>query len=387
MLNKISLSVGLIYFIFGFVLIKNKTNTVKIIALVYLVSYFLNIYNTNLFDYDLETSPFAAVYFSIITILILQLINSSNKLYKYKVNWNTGIKVLFLTVLFSCLIVSISRLQMAIEIFQSDKLGYLRSMYYQGEGYSESNILINYLAIISAYFRLPAILLSLSLLNSKYSRFVIYFIIIIYSPYIFSAVLSISRGMFVVVFFDVFIIYNYLKANNLKLFKKSKITKRVSLPFITVLSLILFFVYNVTASRFDNSDGNPLLEYFSHSIYFFTSSVNEFDNYFYGSYSLNYFFNFSGLNNLVLKTETGFFTYLGALFIDFGYFGGFILLFILSIFILPFNFSNQHRVSKSMLYFLVVEQFFMGVFVWGLNFGLTFLLCFIVSRILKILNN
>ena len=307
MLNKISLSVGLIYFIFGFVLIKNKTNTVKIIALVYLVSYFLNIYNTNLFDYDLETSPFAAVYFSIITILILQLINSSNKLYKYKVNWNTGIKVLFLTVLFSCLIVSISRLQMAIEIFQSDKLGYLRSMYYQGEGYSESNILINYLAIISAYFRLPAILLSLSLLNSKYSRFVIYFIIIIYSPYIFSAVLSISRGMFVVVFFDVFIIYNYLKANNLKLFKKSKITKRVSLPFITVLSLILFFVYNVTASRFDNSDGNPLLEYFSHSIYFFTSSVNEFDNYFYGSYSLNYFFNFSGLNNLVLKTETGFF--------------------------------------------------------------------------------
>ena len=387
MLNKISLSVGLIYFIFGFILIKNKTKTVKIIALVYLVSYFLNIYNTNLFDYDLETSPFAAVYFSIITILILQLINSSNELYKYKVNWNTGIKVLFFTVLFSCLIVSISRLQSAIEIFQSDRLGYLRNMYYQGEGYSESNILINYLAIISAYFRLPSILLSLSLLNSKYSRFVIYFIIIIYLPYILSAVLSISRGMFVVVFFDIFIIYNYLKANNLKLFKKSKITKRVSLPFIAVLSLISLFVYNITVSRFDNSNGNHMLEYFSHSIYFFTSSVNEFDNYFYGSYSLNYFFNFSNLNNLVLETGTGFFTYLGALFIDFGYFGGFILLFILSMFILPFNFSNQHRVSKSMLYFLVVEQFFMGVFVWGLNFGLTFLLCFIVSRILKILNN
>lgn len=387
--NIISLTFGFIIFIIGFKFIKNKSLIIKVTGIIYMISFILNISFTNLFPQQLEVSTFAAIYFSIVTLLILNLINKSNLLLKYNVNWNTPTVLLYVFILVTSLIVIIQKFTFVIDILNSDNLQYLRHLHYQGESFIETNLLLNYASIIAGWFRIPFLLLTLSLIKTKFSRFVIYLIIISFLPLIFSAILTISRGMLVLVFIDVFIIYNYLKVNHENIFIRFKKTSLVNIPLLFLFTLIIFFLINVTESRFSEETGSlSMLKYFSHSIYFFSSSVVEIDNLFWGSFSFNTLFeNGLGLDDLNLKTDTGFFTYLGAFYIDFGYAGGFILLFFLFLLLYPFNFFNQNKISKSMLLFVSAEQFLIGNFVWGMNIGFSFLLWFLVSRILIFFNN
>ena len=390
--NILALSFGFITLLLGFFLVKRKSQIVNYMWLLYLAIFLLNICFTHLFHYDLEVSPYSSIYFSLITISILFLINSSNSLLYYEVDWNFATIILFFLVLIAIIIISLNRINIAYDILFFGDLRLLRHYFYQGENQINITGFVNYAAIIAGYFRIPFVLLSLSLFKTKYSNYVIYLIILAYFPMFLNSIITVSRGMSILVLTDVFIIYNIIKVNYKESLSNFKISFLSKLTLFSSITLILFFLNRVTSSRFGDDDGGllSLIKYLSHSIYFFTSSVNEYSDYLFGAFSFNLFDNVSdgwNVNELVLATDTGFFTYLGALHIDFGYMGGFILILTVFLFIYPFKLSNQHKISKSILYFFVVQQMFMGIFVWGINIGVSFLMCFIISRIFRIINN
>ena len=392
-MNFLSLALGLLFFFIGYIILPNKNGIVKYLALIYFIIYFLNLAGPTLFSYDIEVFAIAPIYFSIVTLIILGILSRFGEI-NFQVNWNIPLIILFLIVLVSMIVTSFSRIIDAYSILIDGNFRQIRNLVYSGEVSVVANSRIeSYMALISGYFRIPFLLLCLSLHSTRFSKYIIYLVLLSFLPIVFSAILTASRGMIMIPIFDLLILYFFAKRNNIKLLK-SKLSYFTGIVFLLVFIISnLIYVSNVTQSRFEDIGVNEsILGYLSHSIYFYSSSIQNFDEYLMGAYTLYNIPFFKGqwdINQLTsaLETDTGFFTYLGGFHLDFGFLGGILLVMAILIFVYPFSSSKKNNVSNQMLYFFICEQMFLGVFVWGAGIGVTFIVIFIVSRILYIINN
>lgn len=137
-----------------------------------------------------------------------------------------------------------------------------------------------------------------------------------------------SRGLLVEFILSIIVCFYLFKAK----FTNS-LLRHIKLLFGVLLFLILLYSFSVTASRFgDETDKLPeeysqnisLVDYFGQSFLVFNSGVYPMHTYANGKYMLKYLYSIAGedtsieQNVLGASYGTGFFTFVGALYIDFG---------------------------------------------------------------------
>ncbi len=199
-----------------------------------------------------------------------------------------------------------------------------------------------------------------------------------------SSVLVASRGMVANLILRVVLI--------LFIFKES-ISAKVKRVFVVTLGILCVpsFIYMmaVSVSRFGESEATgSIFMYLGHSMLNFNQSVmGSMHSFAWGRKAFSFFGGFLGwepldTHSLGYTGGTGFYTYLGTFYIDFGP----VFTFLLCIFLCKLISKHIHNKSKSFSDLIVIvyfASFFMnGVFVIG-SYGLQWIMVWVVYRIVK----
>lgn len=332
------------------------------------------------------------IYLFIIVILFFRpYFFDSNTLYQKLYVRNKQILkfVTFLYILLAYIAIFYS-INQAIENIKLGAWLFIRNQLYANEIELYTNQLDRVSKIISGYLRPVAIILFFYYLTNKELKkiWLIIFGLSIIGPLTITAINTASRGLLVNLAVSLFIGY--------MIFRKGipKSTKKV----LVIVSLILIFLalsfsMAVIDSRFGESQrGSSLLSYFGQSMlnfnYGLTDSIRKFGN---GKYFLDWFLPLFGIdqinmNSLGTHFGTGFFTFVGAWYIDFGPVGTFLIALLLPLIISRiFRYKSKVDIADLYIYMFYLEYLIMGVFVIGRGYALSWFIAIIIYTILKVI--
>lgn len=237
------------------------------------------------------------------------------------------------------------------------------------------NNFIEHIALVfNQYFRLLSILVFFYFITlKKYSaKFLIVLGLSCVLPVFLMSVATSSRG--VIVNLTMQLVTAYL------LFKKHIPTKINRIfYFLAIFFIAIFLIYSiqVTNSRFGDDSGYQyssnysLLDYFGQPMLVFNDGVAGMYDFANGKYFFQFFLDILGLDSSFSQKDlggswgTGFFTFIGSFYIDFGPIGTFIIALFLPIFIKK-NISGKFIYFENLfLYYFFYLFFLEGVFVTG----------------------
>ena len=202
-----------------------------------------------------------------------------------------------------------------------------------------------------------------------------------------------SRGLLVEFILSIIVCFYLFKAK----FTNS-LLRHIKLLFGVLLFLILLYSFSVTASRFgDETDKLPeeysqnisLVDYFGQSFLVFNSGVYPMHTYANGKYMLKYLYSIAGedtsieQNVLGASYGTGFFTFVGALYIDFGPFFTILCALLFPLFLKKRVTKRVIYLEDMYLYFFFLNLMLMGVFVIGSGVILSIIFAFIMYAYLR----
>lgn len=264
----------------------------------------------------------------------------------------------------------------------------LRRNVYSDEVILYNNQILRFARIFLQYLKPLAIVIFFISLTKKILSFniqVLLFLSILLPSFIIS-IITASRGIIFSTFSS--LIFGFI------FFKKAipkELKKYIYIIGSFVLFAIIYFSLEVTNSRFgENNSSNNFIYYFGHSMLVFnyglSDSIIEFG---YGAYFFDWFYNLFGIdtidiNKLGAHFGTQFYTFVGALYIDFGPVFTFLIALIAPLFFSNILRKNKLYVADYFILLVYINFLFMGVFVTGKGTALLWLISIIIYKYLKI---
>lgn len=166
----------------------------------------------------------------------------------------------------------------------------------------------------------------------------------------------------------------------------------IVIPSVIFFVLVFILMSAVTISRFGEEQGNSSVFYYlGHSMLTFNYGMTDtIDTYTYGKYFFSWFVDIFGGNSIIDTYKLGghfegaFTTFVGALYMDFGPIGTFIIALIVPEFMsLFFRRKKQIDIANIYMFTFSLNYYTYGVLVVGYASGLTWMMAFIVFGILK----
>ena len=242
-------------------------------------------------------------------------------------------------------------------------------------GYTES------LALILSFFYLTD--------NNYKPKLSITLILSIIASMMTTTVIVASRGAFAGMFIKLLAGYILFKDQI-----DSKTTKRIQTGGIVVLTMFLLYTLSVTFSRFADVTYNAefddpissLVFYFGHSMLTFDDGIaDSIQRFMWGDYLLGNRAPYPNGVDAVLGTHFGssFFTFVGALYLDFGPVITLIIALVSSNFLLSVYNKQIIRISHVYIYYYFLCFFINGVFVVGRGYYIGILMAFVLYWLLK----
>ena len=270
----------------------------------------------------------------------------------------------------------------------------VRQDVYSGDNAIYENQLERYAKIFTAFLQPMAILFFFYLLSEEFVKKHLITILLLLLAIIIPSVLTIvsvaSRGMVVLLIVQFLVSYFIFKKNISK--KTNKIIKLGSLFFLVVF---LIYSFSVTKSRFGESSSggmsgdaeNSLIFYFGHSMLTFASGITDaiksflWGDYLFGKEEILKV----GIDNLLgTHFDTNFFTYVGALYLDFGPFFTVIIAIVFpSLMALIFKKKKSLDMADLMIYVYYLTFLINGVFVVGIGYYIGWMMIFLIYIIFK----
>ncbi|WP_447951998.1 oligosaccharide repeat unit polymerase [Chryseobacterium koreense] len=271
----------------------------------------------------------------------------------------------------------------------------VRQDVYSGDNVVYENQLERFAKIFTGFLQPMAILFFFYLLSEafvkKHVLTVVSLLLAVLIPSFLTIVSVASRGMIVLLIVQFLVSYFVFKKNISK--KTNRIIKFGSLFFLAVF---IIYSMSVTQSRFGESaeggmSGNAedsLLFYFGHSMLTFADGLaDSIKSYFWGDYLFGKEEILkAGIDNLVgTHFDTKFFTYVGALYLDFGpFFTFFIAIIFPFLMALIFQYKKKLDMADLMIYVYYLTFLINGVFVVGIGYYIGWLMIFSIYIIFKI---
>ena len=303
---------------------------------------------------------------------------------------NRPIKILTWIYILSGFVAIWYTLPEAMELIRSGEWGMLRHMLYTDEDSIElyHSVPERLAKNIHSYLEPFGIIMCFFWLSQKRKRpFVIICAFISYIGCAFlSATLVASRGM--VINFMLQLTLSYL------IFKDfiSKKVKRIAGFFAILLTIpLIAYILAVSVSRFgEDGASSSAFDYLGHSMLNFNQGVmGTMHDYAYGRYFFSYIIKMFGGNSVInLKSlgytgGSGFYTFIGDFYIDFGPIGTFLLALVVSIFLRHFTKKANKKLSDLVLIVFFANYFMTGVFVIGSGSALSWIMCGVVYLIVR----
>ncbi len=268
----------------------------------------------------------------------------------------------------------------------------VRQDVYSGDTVVYENQLERFAKIFTGFLQPMAILFFFYLLTDEFSRkhrvTIIMLLLAIILPSTITIISVASRGMVILLFVQFLVSYFIFKNK----FSK-KINQTIFKGGIALLAVFLIYSISVTKSRFEENASSDLgaqdslIFYFGHSMltfaYGLTDTIREF---LWGDYLLGKEEILKvGIDNLLgTHFDTKFFTYVGALYLDFGPFFTLIIAVIFPLIMsLIFQFKKNVDMADLMIYVYYLTFLINGVFVVGIGYYIGWIMIFIIYFIFK----
>lgn len=317
------------------------------------------------------------------------LFDNESLYYRLKVKDTKVLIIISVVYILNAVIVTFYSLPQAIDAINSGEWLTIRNEFNAEEISLYSNQIDRFAKIFTQYFQIAAIVILFYFLTLRHitTLWKILLAIAIILPMLLVSVITASRGLLFGLFINLLI--GYL------IFRKgiSGKTKRlISISSIPFLILALVFVSSVTMSRFgEDAQSSSILSYLGHSFMTFNYGVaDSIHNYAYGRYFFKWFYDLFGINSTInyihLGThfETGFITFVGTLYVDFGAIGTFLIaLFFPIIISRSFRHKKTLDIADIFMYTFYLSYLVNGVFVVGYGNSLSWLMAIIVYILLK----
>lgn len=238
----------------------------------------------------------------------------------------------------------------------------LQDLYNQNMIKPYSSIVENIALVVCSYMSLPILIIGFSVLSysaNPYKRksYILGMVAAILTSFL-SAMYISSRGI---------VVENILLFTGLYIFFYPKLDNRIkhSFNYICSVLVVFFSIYlaTVTISRFDSIGiSNSIISYFGQSPIIFSNIIFPVEEHYFGKFSLGILFGNEIFNSW---WGTGFYTFVGWLFIDWGIFGTLLLTITCSYVTHRFINKNKYQLCDLYIIFSVYNFLLRGVFVIG----------------------
>lgn len=201
------------------------------------------------------------------------------------------------------------------------------------------------------------------------------------------SIIEAGRGMIIKQFMNAGLLYVIFR-NNISQYNK----RRLRIAFIIIIVMVSFYIVAVTISRFGSGDSgkNSVLYYIGHSMLNFNYGIAQnIQDFAHGKRFFKWFIDFFGGNSfygsLRHMAGTGFVTFIGNFYMDFGAIGTFVLSLLMLPVINNFTRKKYFRLSDLTVIVFFAEYYMNGIFVYApgssLQWFITFIIYFIIRRI------
>ena len=370
----------------GFILLATYT----FVALACLINYLFNPSEWQ------DISLISLLYLFIVNLLFFRpfLNNNSNLSSKIKIEKNPLYYIFIYLYIFFAIIVIYYGYDSVITTIIKNDWSAVRNDVYSGNNAIYVSQQERYAKIFTGFLQPMAVLFFFYLLSEnfpkKHTVTIILLLFAILTPSFFTIVSVASRGMVVLLAVQFLVAYFIFKKNI-----SNKINKKIKYTSLIFLSLFAIYSISVTKSRFGESSSgglsneaqDSLIFYLGHSMltfaYGITDTIKEF---FWGDYILgNEEILKIGIDNMLgTHFDTNFFTYVGAIYLDFGPFFTFVIAlvfpFLMSII---FQYKKKLDMADLMIYLYYLTFLINGVFVVGIGYYIGWVMIFIIYFIFK----
>ena len=282
----------------------------------------------------------------------------------------------------------------AKELIQSGEWGMLRAQVYS----DDENVVLYQSALermaknIHSYLRPLGVVMCFYYLTvpkrNKLKLFLIWFSYI--GESFLASTLIASRGMIIMVVFNVLLSFVIFKE-----YISHRVKKIVAIIALLLTIPLTLYMSVVSVSRFGADDaGSSVFMYLGHSMLTFNKGVmGTMHDFAYGKFAFLYFIdlfggNLSGKMDALMQSlgytgGTGFYTFIGTFYIDWGPIGAFIVAILMAVFLGHFT-KKRHKKLSDLILIVYFAGFYMnGVFVIGYSYALGIIMCFVVYFIVK----
>lgn len=353
------------------------------------VSYFWQMSGLSTYN---DTNIFSYLYLYIVILIFFKPYQGFSLAGRIRFSENKTIKILTYIYLVSGIISIAYTLPQTIELIQSDDWGSLRNDLYADKdniqlyGSQFERLAKN----VSSYLGPFGTIMSFYYLSKGKKHIIITFLLFatwIGSSFV-SATLVASRGMVVNVLLQVL--------TGFVLFKDviSKKVKRIfAISIGSIAGLSTLYLAAVSVSRFGEGDASQLsiFMYLGHAMQNFNenmmSTMHSFAG---GKYFFSYFLNMFGIDPyfdrvaLGYNGGSGFYTFVGSFYMDFGPIGTFIIALIICALLKSVMKKRVIKISDMIIITYFANFFMNGVFVIGPGAALLWFMMFVVYRIVKL---
>lgn len=284
-------------------------------------------------------------------------------------------------------------LPLAIKNIGSGEWNEIRNELYAEENTMPyENFFEHIMMIYNQYFRLISILIFFYFITTQKQGklFLIFLALSIVVPTFLVSINIASRGMIINLSMELlagFILFS----NGIS----SKIKKKIYLFAFIFIAVFLVYSMAVTDSRFGDETGYEysanfsLLDYFGQPMLVFNDAIASMHDYANGKYFFKFIFDLFSIDSDINQHQLGgnwgvsFFTFIGALYIDFGPFGTFFLALILPYYINRNINGRAIYFENIYLYYFFYIFFLEGVFVTGYSSIIGLMFTFVIYLFLK----
>jgi len=361
---------------------KNKIGILLVLLYFVVALSSISVINNNLIDSsNLKFAPYFILIFSNLLVLIpfvqYRNFNSNNIVDKNDFVY----RIICYIYIFASVVMLFVVSPQAFNLIRSGEwLANITESYQSGGNIISSNLLEWISLNLTGYLSTLVLIISFYFAkNGKYKKIALLVFLLVILATFFSAILISSRG-------KVFNLAIQLIALSFFFFndKSKRIPLRFKILLVLVISVFVFYAIDVTVDRFSGPNSfydnpiNSLVIYFGQSPIVFNKGVFNITRYSFGYYSfgnllgvLGYNSNFNQLN-VGGSWGSGFYTYVGALYIDFGFIGVTVVSILISI-ILKKTDKKLFTLSNVYLVFIIFNYLTNGVFVIGRDYVFTLL--------------
>jgi len=277
-----------------------------------------------------------------------------------------------------------------LDIVQGGEYALVRQVLYADDGtamtYSSQveRILKNIQNVLNPF----GIIMCFYYLTNKKSKVIIFLLFTAWIGREFvDSALTASRGMIVNMLLKLLLVF---------VFFKQAIDKRIRRMFVILCAILAIpltmYIVAVTTSRFDDGAASSVFYYLGHSMSTFNANVmGTMHDYAGGKYMFREIFNLLGLDSTIstkalgMTHGSGFFTYIGTFYIDFGPIGTFLMCLLINRLLWSFVKKKKFLFSDLVIILYLISFFMNGVFVIGGGYAWTWLMILLLYYLLRMI--